>query len=514
MAQKILGLDIGASTIRGVVIEGSARDFAVQATAAVPIVPRAPEEGEEAPDPRELRREALGAALAALREELAVQPDAVITALPVAQAASTILELPFADAKKIEATLGFEVESILPLDLDEVLYDYQVLSRTKASSELLVGVTRIDELEALLRTLGDTGLDPRVVTLPALGTFSLGVEACASSLESSEHGLAFVDLGSDRTLVAVARGTTDKRGRPTLTFLRSLEGGIGDLSGLVNASLEDGSEGARDLQRRLASATRQLRQTLTAARTRDHRALDGIRLFGEASRIAGIAGWLERQLGLPVEVVETLPGGEGTDPAFAQALGLAIRGLERGRGPLNLRKGPYAFHGDLGYLKGKLLRIGAAAAVILVLLSANAWSRLSTLTKQEEALDEALCSVTLRVLGSCESDFNIALSKLRGGETKAAQVPTSSALDVMSAAIEKIPADVGLRVTEIETTLDRLRLSGVVDSFEGVERVEAALREHACIGEVRQGRVQKNREEKVELTLDATYVCGQEEAKG
>jgi len=264
----------------------------------------------------------------------------------------------------------------------------------------------------------------------------------------------------------------------------------------------------------LAASPVRLRQTLTAARSRDHRALDGIRLTGEASKIAGIAGWLERQLGLPVEVVETLPGGDGTDPAFAQALGLALRGLERGRGALNFRKGPYAFHGDLGYLKGKLLRIGAAAAVILVLLSLNAWSRLSVLTKQDEALDEALCSVTLRVLGSCESDFNIALSKLRGGETKAAQIPSTSALDVMSAAIDKIPADVGLQVTEIETTQDRLRLSGVVDSFEGVERVESALREHECFGDVRQGRVQKNREDKVELTLDATYVCGQEEAKG
>lgn len=514
MAQKILGLDIGASTVRGVLIEGSAREFAIQATAAAPILPRTPEEGDEAPDPQELRREAIASALAALREELGVQPDAVITALPVAQAANTILELPFVDAKKIEATLGFEVENLLPLDLEEVLYDYQVLSRTKTSSELLVGVTRIDELEGLLQTLDGSGLDPRVVTLPALGTFSLGVAACTSSLQSSESGLVFVDLGRDRTLVAIARGTTDKRGRPTLAFLRSLEVGIGDLSDLANASLEEGSEGARELQRRLASATRQLRQTLTAARSRDHRALDGIRLTGEASKIAGIAGWLERQLGLPVEVVETLPGGDGTDPAFAQALGLALRGLERGRGALNFRKGPYAFHGDLGYLKGKLLRIGAAAAVILVLLSLNAWSRLSVLTKQDEALDEALCSVTLRVLGSCESDFNIALSKLRGGETKAAQVPSTSALDVMSAAIDKIPADVGLQVTEIETTQDRLRLSGVVDSFEGVERVESALREHECFGDVRQGRVQKNREDKVELTLDATYVCGQEEAKG
>ena len=32
--------------------------------------------------------------------------------------------------------------------------------------------------------------------------------------------------------------------------------------------------------------------------------------------------------------------------------------------------------------------------------------------------------MTLRVLGACESDFNIALSKLRGGDTRVAQIPT------------------------------------------------------------------------------------------
>jgi len=515
VAQKILGLDIGTRIVRGALIEGTAREFAIRATAAVPIEPRAAAEGEEASDPRELWREALASALTELRERLGAQPDAVITALPPAQASSTFLELPFAETKKIEATLGFEVENVLPLDLEEVVYDYQLLARSKGKSELLVGITRAEELEGLLSVLAGAGLDPRVVTLPALGTFALGALACASSLPGAENGLVFVDLGAERTLVAIARGAADGRGRPALAFLRSLEIGIGDLANLANPSLEDGSDEAREIQRRLAAAIRPLRQTITAARTRDTRALDGIRLVGEACRIAGIEPWLERQLGLPVERVDALPGGADVDLSFAQAVGLAIRGLERGRNLLNFRKGPYAFHGDLSYLKGKLLRVGAAAAVIAVLLGANAFTRLAALEKREAELDEALCSVTVRVLGACENDFHVAISKLRGGDTRVTQIPTVSALDVMNAVIEKIPRDVGLRVTEIETTLDRLRLSGVVDSFEGVERVESALREHGCFGDVRQGRVQKNREDKVELTLDATYVCGQqEETKG
>lgn len=516
MAQKILGLEIGAKWLRGVVLEGSARDHSIVAHAAVPIEAKKPEEGEEAPEPRALRKEALTEALASLKEALGLQPDVVIASLPVGETASSIMSLPFTDAKKIEATLGFEVESLLPLDVDEVVYDYQVISRAEGASQLLVGVTRILDLEVLLEVLGEAQLDPRVATLPALGTFSLARALTDEEWASGETSLAFVDMGRDRNLLAIAKGSGDRRSGPVLTFLRSHDGGVGDLSDLVHASIEDGSPETRKLVGTLAPSVRQLRQSLTAARVGGNRFIDGIRLTGEVTKVAGIGPWLEKQIGLPVEVVDTLPGGEGLDPSFGLALGLALRGFERGRGLFNLRKGPYAFHGDLSYLKGKFVRLGAAAAMILALLSVNAWAKLNALAEQEANLDEALCSTTLRVLGSCETDFNIALSKLKGGETKAANVPSSSALEVMTAAIVGISPEIGLEVVEIEAALDRLRLSGVVDSFEAVEQVEAALREQECIGDVRQGRVQKNREDKVELTLDATYVCGQGnmEAKG
>lgn len=509
MAQKILGLEIGARGLRGVVIEGTARDHALVAHAAVPLRPRAPEEGEEAPDPRELRKEAFAEALSALVEELGVHPDTVIASLSVGESASTLLELPFTDTKKIEATLGFEVENLLPLDVDEVLYDYQVITRGDGASELLVGVTRLEDLEDRLEVLAGAGLDPRVVTLPALGAFRLAMESCREELEGADKSLAFVDLGPDRSLVAIVKGSADGKTPPRLTFLRSQEGGVGDLSELVHASIEDGSPEARRLLGALAPPLRQLRQSLTAARGKENRFIDGIRLTGEASKVAGIAPWLEKQLGLPVEIVEGFPGAEDLDPSFGLALGLALRGFERKRGLLNLRKGEFAFHGDLSFLRGTLIRLGAAAAMILLLLTVNAWAKLSTLAEQEANLDEALCSTTMRVLGTCETDFNIALSKLQGGETKAANVPSNSALEVMTAVIDKVTPDIGMDVVEIEAALDRLRVSGVVESFEAAEKVETALRDHECIGEVRQGRLQKNRDDKVELTLDATYVCGQ-----
>src|SRR5690606_11855929 len=123
------------------------------AHAAVPVVPRALEEGEEAPDPREAAQQSFADALAALKEALGVQVDTTIASLPVGATANALLHLPFTDTKRLEATLGFEVESLLPLDMEEVLYDYQVLSRGDGGSELLVGVSRLEEIETRLATL-------------------------------------------------------------------------------------------------------------------------------------------------------------------------------------------------------------------------------------------------------------------------------------------------------------------------------------------------------------------------
>lgn len=524
MAQKILGLEIEAHSIRGVLIEAAYRGFELRSALQVPILPVEPAEGEEA-DPASLGEEALLRALGTLVEQLGGPPDVVSTAMPGSRTASSILTLPFSDARRIEATLGFEVEGLLPFDLDEVMYDHQILSRGEGQSRLLVGVTRVEELERFVGTLAACALDPRVVTLPGLGAFSLASALLGEEEPQPEGTIAYVDLGARRTLLAVGAAASDDRGDPTLSFHRSLDVGMGELvptlsrawelpeeevpTRLAELDLLDGSPASKDVIRALGPAIRQLRQTLHAIRVKEGHAVAGLRLAGEASAVGGIGPWLEKELGIPCQVVTSLPGAADLDPAFSQALGLAMRGLQRGRGLLNLRKGDLAFHGDMGYLRGKIWRLAAFAAMIALLLSVHGWMRLSTVRGQEAALDEALCTMTTRVLGSCETDPNIAISKLQGGGTKAASIPSASALEVFSVAVQEISSDVGLEVREIEASLDKLRLTGIVDSFEGVEQVEAALRKSSCIGEVRQGRVQKNREEKIELTLDAHYVCGQ-----
>ncbi len=504
MAQKIIGLDLGEESLRAVVLDAGLRGYEVVGSAIVPLDPPTPavpaiaiavaevdgsEPTQEAapPDRLALALETLGAQIGGLKA------DVVAVALPGGQTATSFVTLPFTESKKIDATLGFEVENLLPFDLDEAVFDYQLVSQRDGKSELLVGVAREDEVRSLLERLRERGVDPRVMTLPGLANLALLTELGSREKLPADATEGLLDLGRDRTILSIIRGGKDERHPPSLAFVRSM-------GGADEAALQP--------------MIREIRQTLFSAQARSRIPLQRLRLTGELAGIEGLAARLSQALGVPVEHLGQLPGDTtGAIPAerrdtLAQAFGLALRGHARGR-LLNLRKGAFAYRGDLDYLKGKVSRLVGFAAVLLLLVGANVWTQLHILGEQEAALDQALCESTQRVLGSCETDFNLALSKLQGGDTKASQIPTASALEVFSEATNRVPSGVNLRVDEIDVALDRLRVRGVVDSFDEVDQVVAELRKSRCIGDVKPGRVQKNREERIEFTLDALYVCGQ-----
>jgi len=530
LAQKILGLDIGAHSVKAVLLEGTMRGWELKAHARAELgpaepapipapVPEAPAEenaaategAAEAAATEPVEDLRLSRALGAVAEQIGgLRADLVAVALPGSAAASPLVTLPFTEQKKIDATLGFEVESLLPFDVDEALYDYQVLSQQDGRSELLVGVVRREEFARFLANLQASGVDPRVITLPGLGLEPLAIDlARRSGLGADEYG-AVLDLGHERGVLTVVRGAADERRGPSLVFTRTFSGGGADLPNAPGGDLANDAL----LRRRVQGLLREVRQSLRAAQTRTRHAVSRIWLGGSLARLPGLAELFAAELKVPVEPV-SLPGDAGAkipaeeQPAWAAALGLALRAQARGGRLLNFRKGAFAFKGDLDYLKGKVSRLVVFAAVLALLFGANFWARLQTVAAEEARLDEALCSITQRVLGSCEKDFAVALSKLRGGDTMAARIPTASAMEVFTEAIARMPAEVDLEFEEVDVTLERMRLKGTVDSFDAVEEVVAGLKQSRCVADVKRGRVQRTRDEKIEFTLDALYVCGQ-----
>ncbi len=173
MALRILGIDLGTHAVKVAELRSSFRSLELVSLQRARVASADPYRGATLDEQL--------AALASLGQG-GPRPDVVVVSLPGAGAATHRLSFPFADPRRLEQTLGFEVEGQILFDLADVRYDYEVLSQRSgrgnlpARTEVLVGVIRREIVSALLTGLNAQGLDrasdpagPRLAAIAAAG---------------------------------------------------------------------------------------------------------------------------------------------------------------------------------------------------------------------------------------------------------------------------------------------------------------------------------------------------------
>lgn len=527
---RILGLDLGSYSVKGVVHEAALRGSQVRAYAEV----RRPD-GD--------RAESLKAAIKELLANPALQAEQALVSLPGPSIATHQVQLPFVDPKRIEATIGFEVESQLPFDLAEAVFDYQVASQRDKKSDLVVGVVRKEELRQLLALLSELGLDPRVITHPAIAYHGLFLQPPLSAEQLAEdESLAVVDVGHERTTVAVGRpgagvelartfpggglqltralATELQLGLPEAAAWKEERGGVGD-------SLPPELERAGGaLQRALVPVVRELRSTFKSYSARSRRKVAAVYLCGGTARLAGLEERWTQDLGLPARMLalpqDAAPGiPEPSRAAAAQAYALAARAPAAARAPrFNLRRGEFAFKGHFDYLRDRLGLLASYAATLLVLAIAAGVVRNSVLSRRERQVDAAFCDVTQKVLHRCEKDYQVALSLLKGQGSPAEALPRYSAVDLLAELTARLPKGDGgkpLPVTfdQMVVDLERISLRGQTETTKDVDLLTNALKGYRCFRDVKQGKLEKTKDgSKVLFRLEIQVECPTEQAAG
>src|SRR5436190_237640 len=182
---RVVGIDLGSHSVKVSVLEGSFGRFEHKGYFARVVA----QDAEQAPDlARKLD------ALGALKEEIG-NADVVAAAFPAEAASVRVVELPFADARQVEKTVPFEVEAIVPFELDDMILSSRILSLSPGSSKVLVGLAEREAIKAIADGLQALGLDPRNVMLDAEALERL----------SSDGVQAIIDMGHTRTLVTLTR---------------------------------------------------------------------------------------------------------------------------------------------------------------------------------------------------------------------------------------------------------------------------------------------------------------------
>lgn len=483
---RTVGLDWAQDSLRVATLQSGFRGFAIQEvrTASLP-------EGGTPADRLKAAVEALGLVPPLGRD------DIVAVALGGGLVATHLLTLPFTDPKRIEQVLPAEVEGAIPFDLEEVVWDHAVLGEANGKTDVLVGIVKKSVLRDHLAALEAAGIDPRVVTLAPLALAVLGEKNLVSGPHDPQApppplSAAILDAGPDRADLALIDS-----GRPVLA--RALAS--------MNAQVWQAARTDDAARARLLSLiARDLKISLRSRRATPQKLL----LAGALATLPGAAERLAAEVQFPTETV-ALPAG---DSEAALALGLALR-AQQPRGRINFRKGAFAFTRDLSRVRGQIGRLAVAASALLILGLGLGIARLASLHRQATAYDDAVCAATRRILGTCLTDYRQALAQLSGGKSRAAGIPRVSGADVFAELVAHMPEGALPLLDDVEVTTTAVRVKGSADSFGKVDDIIGGLKKDKCFGEIKQPRVEKQREgNKVGFALDFGYVCSGETPGG
>src|SRR6187549_310924 len=359
---RYIGIDIGSSQVRALLLNTGYKRVAIEAINEVAID----------------SVESLERALQVCVTPMLPHSDGIAVAIDGDGAFVHRLKLPLTARKQIDAVLPFELESQLPIDMSELVYDYRVVrgEPNATSIEVIAALARTEQvkerIELVKRALGR---EPERVSC---GPLVFGNLALVSREFLAKGPIALVDLGSKRTEVAVL-----SEGEPL--FVRSLSRGVAGLPDSAPLLIAE------------------LRQTFLAFLASTDLAIESVILLGGGAGASGADQYLSHELGLPVRTLPPFQLEAGPDivlalPRFAKALALAA-GLSGKAVDLNLRSGPLAYQRGFGFLKERAPLLAGLVAATLVSFLFASWADLHALAREHEDLVQALAAQSQLELG-------------------------------------------------------------------------------------------------------------------
>lgn len=448
-----LGIDIGTTAVKVAVIRTAYRKVQLAGLSSVEVA----QAGGVV--------EAISQAVRAVMGERAGTGDAIAIGVEGARATVKLVGLPASAAKSVGDVLPFELESQLPFDLSEAVFDYRVLPgmRETKGEELavLVGLAKITDVQAKI-DLAKSALSAEPERV-GLGAFPIAnMVPWVPGL--AEGVVAVCDLGTVSSDLLVM-----KNGEPL--FARTVGLGTKGLPGTA------------------AKLARELRTTIAAHRSQGGEPPTRLYLCGGGAYVSGAEAFLSSALDIPVEALAmpTLeiqgltPDFATTHARFAKAIGLAL-GLGPRQVGFNLRKGPLAFERGFAWVKEKVPILAGLAAVILVSFFFSAWAQLYAKSKERTALEGALAKVTKEVLGEETTSAGRA-KELLGNQTAINDedpLPHADAFDVMVKISDAIPSSMVHDIEELDIQKTHVVLHGIVGTIPDAQTIKTNIANEKC----------------------------------
>ncbi len=458
----ILGLDIGAHSLKAVQLTTSLNDFQIT--------------GFMVREHHISTWHDLSQELRSLTQDAQMEADIIVASFPSHRVLFRTTEMPFNQISKIEATIRFEAETMMAVPLDGMVIDFALLEKKPQGSTVLVTCVQEDLLQEYMDALQAADTVPDIVDIDSLALARLVTEL------KPEGTLVLLDMGADKASVDIFY-------KGGLRFVRSIP-----IEGEGKMSLK-----------KIRPALDEVIFSINAYQGAGGEKIDALWLTGGRSRITGIADYLQKETGVPVQHPDfagSIPSGitlpEDVNLLGGVALGLALRGLKQDRGGVNLAKQiPTVAQALPPGLRKRLLYMVAAACFLVVLIGAHfflgIWAKERHYTMLKSEMQQVFQETFPGVKGEGK-ELQLAREQVaRMGEqgVKIGSRSGGTPLEILREVAQRLPQ--GTKIVELDVDGERVSLRGIAPSFAVVDEVQSAFATSELFQEVKVGNVEMAR---------------------
>ncbi|MCX4242956.1 pilus assembly protein PilM [Paraliomyxa miuraensis] len=466
MAQKFVGIDLGAHHVKVVVVSAGLRGVQVTDAFSEPVGP-APEDDPEV-DPLGV---VLATALSVVKQRrLASLPVGIC--LPPSMCSYRVLSFPFSDERRIAQAVAFEAEGQFPVAVDELFHGHVIVPGAAGGGRALVAAARRDKVEAISDIFKRASVDLRTVTSGAVAMAQIAARPPATPTppELSERGLEpvslLVDFGHTSTqLVALStKGPrairVARRGGRHVTAAIAKAYSMGEAEAeaakhrdafLPHHGLEQMNDEQLDAGRVVARALepllREIGQTRVWLRATYKLEVVRLQIAGGGAALQGLVPYLREQTGLPVDRLQPqallVKGTEGKDfGTYAVALGAAYGAARR---PLLQLHDASSAEAEGSWVQERMSSLIAIGLAVMAFGALDTIAQVKALEAEQAAYEDELAAATLETFGEVLGPSKIeATLAAVDGQDLTSLVPEKGALEVLAMVVEAAtPSDLG-----------------------------------------------------------------------
>jgi type IV pilus assembly protein PilM len=201
-SKTIVGLDIGTSSVKLVELKKANDRWKLMAMGVTDI----PRESLDAKNPDQ-QRLAVADTIKKTYEKSGIKIKKVATALLGESIIIRYVKMPFMTEEELRKTISKEAEQHIPLSMDQVVLDFQILGESQEDGQrkidVLLVASKNDLVDQHISTLKAAGLTPTIIDVDA---FALQNIYEINRLESNEETVALINVGATWTTINILEG--------------------------------------------------------------------------------------------------------------------------------------------------------------------------------------------------------------------------------------------------------------------------------------------------------------------